>query len=373
MRCFIFGIEWFEFLNLYRKLTDLEVVPPQDCMTQTVQLPDWPFAYGGPSGQGKIRSYPDDFIVHEQLGFEPSGSGEHVFLYIEKTGENTEYVARALARFAEVRQRDIGYAGLKDRHARTRQWFSVWLPSKSDPNWQEFETDDIKVLSAERHNKKLKRGVLVGNDFNLTVREWNGDKDQTIAIFEAIKEQGLPNYFGEQRFGFQGQNINQALALFQGAKVKRQQRSLYLSAARSFLFNEVLAERVKQKNWNQYLAGDALMFDRSRSYFKTETMDQELRARVNDYNVHPSGMLYGFGQLDVKDEAHSIEQAVCKKYPKLVEGLIKAKVELARRPLRIMVENLNWQFAEPNCLTLAFSLPAGSYATTLLREIITQD
>ena len=354
-------------------MANLETVSPQACLAETIQLPDWPFAFGGPAGLGKIRCCPEDFRVYEHLGFEPSASGEHVFLNIEKIGENTEYVARMLARFSGVRQRDIGYAGLKDRHARTRQWFSVWLPGKSDPNWQDFETERIKVLTVARHNKKIKRGVLVANEFSLTVRDWSGDKEQTITILEAIRKQGLPNYFGEQRFGFQGQNINQALAMFQGAKVKRQQRSLYLSAARSFLFNEVLAERVKQKNWNQYLAGDALMFDRSRSYFKTETMAQELSQRVDSCEVHASGMLYGVGQFDVSDKAHTIEQAICTRYSKLVEGLITAKVELARRPLRVMAEDLNWQFSEPNSLTLTFSLSAGSYATSLLREVITQD
>ena len=216
-------------------LPNQDIVSSQASLAETIQLPNWPVAFDGPAGYGKIRSRPDDFIVNEQLGFEPSGSGEHVFLEIEKVGENTEYVARALARFAGVRQRDIGYAGLKDRHARTRQWFSVWLPGKDDPCWEDFATDTIKILGFARHNKKLKRGVLVGNDFCLIVRDWRGDRMQTESILEAIKTHGLPNYFGEQRFGINGQNINQALAMFQGAKVKRPQRSLYLSAVRSFI------------------------------------------------------------------------------------------------------------------------------------------
>jgi tRNA pseudouridine13 synthase len=247
------------------------------------------------------------------------------------------------------------------------------LPGKSDPCWDNFNSENIIILQAIRHNKKLQRGVLVGNEFTLIIRDWQGDRGQTEAILAAIKTQGLANYFGEQRFGINGQNINQALAMFQGTKVKRQQRSLYLSSVRSFLFNEMLAERVKQKNWNCYIEGDVLMFDKSRSYFKTDILDKELSQRVDTGEVHPSGLLYGIGNAEVSGPAASIEQAVCERHPELLAGLIKAKVESARRPLRVRVKNLSWRFSEPNALTLDFALPAGSYATSLLREIINQD
>ena len=214
---------------------------------QTIEIPVWPYVYGQPSGQGKIRSVPEDFIVKENLAFEPSGAGEHAFLQIEKTGENTDYVARQLARFANVRQRDVSFAGLKDRHAVTTQWFSVWLPGKADPDWTQFETDSMKVLQSVRHARKLKRGVLSGNSFKLIIRDWQGDQDKTIRQLEAIKANGIANYYGAQRFGNEGQNVNKALAMFQGAKVGREQRSLYLSAARSYLFNQILAYRVTRK------------------------------------------------------------------------------------------------------------------------------
>ena len=145
---------------------------------QTIEIPVWPYVYGQPSGLGKIRSVPEDFIVKENLAFEPSGEGEHAFLQIEKTGENTDYVARQLARFANVRQRDVSYAGLKDRHAVTTQWFSVWLPGKADPDWTQFETNSMKVLHSVRHARKLKRGVLSGNSFKLIIRDWQGDKEK---------------------------------------------------------------------------------------------------------------------------------------------------------------------------------------------------
>ncbi len=226
--------------------------------SQTIEIPVWPYVYGSPSGTGIIRSLPEDFIVKENLAFEPSGEGEHAFLQIEKTGENTEYVARQLARFANVRPRDVGFAGLKDRHAVTTQWFSVWLPGKADPDWTQFETDSIKVLHAVRHARKLKRGVLSGNSFKLIIRDWQGDKDKTIRQLEAMKANGMANYYGFQRFGHEGQNVNKALAMFSGVKAGREQRSLYLSAARSYLFNRILACRVSGDIWNQAVAGDIL-------------------------------------------------------------------------------------------------------------------
>ena len=137
-------------------------------MTEII-LPEWPYAYGGPSASGEIKALPDDFIVDEMLSFMPEGSGEHVFLHIEKSGENTEYVARLLARHAGVRQRDVSFAGMKDRHGRTRQWFSVWLPGKIEPDWADLETESLRILQTVRHARKLKRGVLAGNQFKTLI------------------------------------------------------------------------------------------------------------------------------------------------------------------------------------------------------------
>ncbi len=334
------------------------------------QLPIWPYVYGSPSGTGKIRCLPEDFIVQEHLSFEPSGSGEHVFLQIEKTGENTEFVARQLARFANVRQRDISFAGLKDRHAVTTQWFSVWLPGKADPDWQQFATAQLKVLQTIRHARKLKRGVLSGNGFVLTIRDWQGDQAKTIQQLQAMKDHGIANYFGEQRFGHNGQNINKALAMFQGAKVGREQRSLYLSAARSFLFNQILAVRVEQQLWNQAIAGDNYMFSGSHSNFRSEQADAEIIRRLQANEIHPTGALWGRGESAVSSDSFTIEQAIIDAYPELAQGLCAFGVDANRRPLRVNVPDLHWQFMKKNEFVLSFTLPAGSYATALLREII---
>jgi tRNA pseudouridine13 synthase len=337
---------------------------------QAIELPIWPYVYGEPTGSGKIRSFPEDFIVKEKLAFEPTGVGEHVFLQIEKTGENTEYVARQLARFANVRQRDVSYAGLKDRHAVTTQWFSVWLPGKTDPDWMRFETDSMKVLYAVRHARKLKRGVLSGNAFKLIIRDWQGDKAETISQLESIKVNGMANYFGSQRFGNGGQNVNKALGMFAGDKVGREQRSLYLSAARSYLFNQILACRVTQKIWDQAIAGDTYQFDLSNGFFKSEVPDAQIIRRVKEKDIHPTGSLWGKGKLDVSADTLSLEQAVIEKNRELAEGLMAYAVEKDRRALRVNVQGLQWNFVNEDILELTFFLPAGSYATSVLREII---
>jgi tRNA pseudouridine13 synthase len=335
-----------------------------------IEIPIWPYVYGSPSGAGKIRTVPEDFIVHENLSFEPSGEGEHVFLQIQKTGENTDYVARQLAKFANVRQRDVGYAGLKDRHAVATQWFSVWLPGKSEPDWTAFVTDNMKVLQTVRHARKLKRGVLSGNHFEITIRDWQGDQVKTFGQLSLIKANGIANYYGEQRFGNQGQNVNKALAMFRGAKVKREQRSLYLSASRSYLFNQILSERVATGSWNQALTGDTFMFDCSKSCFKSVMPDAEILRRLADKTIHPTGVLWGQGEIDVSADALAMEQKVIGDYDELAQGLVASSVEKTRRALRVSVNNLDWQFNNQTTLQLCFTLPAGSYATSVLREII---
>ena len=335
-----------------------------------VEIPVWEYAYGGPNSTGKIKTIPDDFIVEEQLPFQPEGEGEHVFLQIEKCGENTEYVARLLARFAGVRQRDVSYAGLKDRHARTTQWFSVWLPGKDAPDWQQIETESIKVVQSQRHARKLKRGVLSGNRFEIVIREWQGDKIKLEQQLQQIKTNGIPNYFGVQRFGHQGQNVNKALALFQGEKVRREQRSIYLSAARSYLFNLLLDKRISAGNWNHAIHGDVLVFDQSNSYFKTDQPDESVLQRIKAGEIHPTGMMFGQGEQETKNQALEIEESIINANQSLTDGLIKFDLKSDRRPLRVLVRDLQWKFLSDSELRLCFSLPAGSYATSLLREVV---
>lgn len=335
-----------------------------------ITLPVWAYAYGLPAATGKIKISPADFIVDEALPFQPEGNGEHVFLHIQKTGENTEYLARLLARVAGVRQRDIGVAGMKDRHGITTQWFSVWLPGKAAPDWSAAEVENIKILQAIRHPRKLKRGVLSGNHFKIVIRDFIGDKEITLQKLDTIKNNGFPNYFGEQRFGNHGQNINTALALFNGAKMKPEQRSIYLSAARSYLFNLILSERVKCQNWNHAINGDVCMINQSNSFFKAEAIDEVLQNRIANGEINLTACLYGKGENKAIEKALEIENSVIESHSELAQGLLKFDLEMDRRALRTYPENLVGEFLSENTLQLSFFLTAGSYATALLREVI---
>ena len=323
---------------------------------------------------GVIRSCPEDFQVDEIQSFTASGQGEHVWLYIKKTGENTDWVAGQLAKIAEVPRRDVSFAGMKDRNAVTTQWFSVQMPGREAPNWQAFLTDSIEVLDEKRHNRKLKRGTLEGNHFRITIREFKGSEEQLKAIIDQIKQQGIPNYFGEQRFGHGGFNIQKAEQWFKGEfKVKsRQKRSIYLSAARSWIFNHILSERVKNGNWNQALDGDVFMLDGTKSSF-SEDIDPTIIKRVAQQDIHPTGVLWGRGRLLSTNKTAELEQKIADQFPVLCDGLKRNGLKQERKSLRLTVKDLSYEITdvqkENSKVTLNFTLPAGAYATSVLTEI----
>lgn len=341
-------------------------------------LPDWPRAISEDNGSeyeasGRIRCCPEDFQVDEELGFSPDGDGEHVFLLVRKRNRNTDQIARLFARHAGVRARDVGYCGLKDRIAITTQWFSVWLPGKDGPDWSLIEDEDLQVLEQSRHLRKLQRGALQANRFTVILRNIRGTQSNIEKRLELIKQQGVPNYFGEQRFGRGGGNISAAKTMFEGKKIKdRHLRGLYLSAARSFLFNEVLAERVRRENWNKILPGEVVMLAGSRSYFVSDEVNEEINGRLEKDDIHPSGPLWGKGELISQDEAGKLEQVVLAPQFLFCEGLEKAGLKQERRALRLLIKDLRWIWLgekEGLDLQLNFSLPAGAYATAVLREV----
>jgi tRNA pseudouridine13 synthase len=333
---------------------------------------DLPCAFGGPCCQGVIRSCPEDFFVDEISVTEPDGQGEHALLHIEKRDSNTDWVAGLLARHADVPRREVSYAGMKDRNAVTRQWFSVRLAGKPEPDWNALESAELKILSADRHGRKLRSGALKGNRFRLRVRELHGDLDALDARLELIRQRGIPNYFGEQRFGREGSNLDAARKLLAGElkKVKRQKRGIFLSAARSYLFNRVLARRVGEDSWDIPLAGDRLILDGSHGSFLAEGVDDELRERCRMQEVHPSGPLWGRGRSDIAGEASVLERAALEDLPDWCDGLERLGLQMERRPLRAAVRELEWRHTEGD-LILEFALPRGSYATSLLREWLT--
>ncbi len=325
-----------------------------------------PDAFGPPLLSAAIRSTPADFIVEEIPGFTPDGQGEHLFLWVEKRGANTFWVAQQLARWAGVADHAVSWAGIKDRHAVTRQMFSVHLPKRVRPALEELEHPDFRVLEETWHGRKLPRGALRGNRFELVLREVAGDSDAINARLEQIAARGVPNWFGEQRFGREGGNIAAARAMFAGRRMPREKRSILLSAARSDIFNRILAERVRLGAWDRALPGEVFVLDGSNSVFGPEPLDETLAARLETQDIHPGGALWGEGELRSQEQVREIEQAVVAEVPDLAAGLVAARLKQERRALRLPVRELRWQWQGDDVLQLAFMLPPGCYATAVL-------
>lgn len=321
---------------------------------------------------GQLREKAVYFEVEELLPFSPEGEGSHVWLYVQKTDTNTDWLAQEIARFAGVSPVAVGYAGLKDRHAVTSQWFSVNLQGLPEPDWLAFENDQIKILKAVRHSKKLKRGALAGNRFRLRLTNITGDPAIWESNLQTIASQGVPNFFAEQRFGHYGNNLKKAEQWFsQGVEPrKRNQRSMIISAARSWLFNLVLAERIKRHNWNQMLSGDVMLLAGTRaSYFVADTMDTELEQRIREMDIHPTGPLWGKGDAISQAETLALEQLVLADWSDWQHELEKLGLKQERRALRLFLQNMKWQFINSTSLLLEFELGPGSYATAVLREL----
>ena len=330
------------------------------------------YAHGKPAATGQLRRVAEDFCVTEIPMLEPDGEGEHVWLWIRKRNENTPRVAEQLARFAAVQPRQVSYAGLKDRHAVTEQWFSVQLPGRDAPDWEALNSESLTVLRHARHSRKLRRGALQGNRFRITLRDIEADNDDLEKRLTLISAAGVPNYFGEQRFGRDAGNLQTALQLFANPRrrMARNRRSLALSAARSLLFNQVLSRRVHAASWNVPIDGDAMQLSGSHSYFIVESIDAELLARVHSKDVHPTGPLHGRGETPVQGACRQLEYAVLAGHADWCTGLEAAGLKQDRRALRLMVEDLRWQRTATADLLLEFSLPPGAYATCVLRELL---
>jgi tRNA pseudouridine13 synthase len=330
---------------------------------------DLPYAYGGPPLRGVLRATPEDFFVDEDLGFGAEGSGEHVFVRVEKRGANTDWVARELACYAGVTPDAVSYAGLKDRHAVTRQTFSVHLPGKSDPDWMQLRHAEFNVLEATRHNRKLKRGALRGNSFRIVLREVSGDRSRADTVLAAIGARGVPNYFGEQRFGRDAANVEKALAMFAGKRMQRHERSLLLSAARSQLFNRVLAQRVESGDWDRALEGEVWMLAGTHSIFGPEALTPELLDRHARGDIDLTGPLWGEGALRSSGAVNALENAVAAEDLALSEGLVKNGLRQERRALCLRPGDLAAAWLSDSSLEVRFHLESGAYATVLLREI----
>ena len=330
-----------------------------------------PRAHGEPCGTAVLKAVAEDFQVDEVLDIALSGEGEHLWLWVEKRELNTEEAAKRIARAAGVPLKLISYAGLKDRQALTRQWFSLHLPGKLDPDLSAAEDGGLRILKQLRHSRKLQRGAHAANGFTLRLTQLAADREALDKRLTQIAAQGVPNYYGLQRFGFEGGNLAHArhCAANQSLPDKRNLRSRLLSAARSYLFNRVLAERVAAGTWNQALPGDLLAFTDSRSFFPAgEAECSDPRLAILD--LHPTGPLWGAGASTAAGVAQALEQDLAGRESVLVDWLTEAGMTHERRILRLPIGGLSWHYPEPDILQLEFVLPAGCFATVLVRELV---
>lgn len=307
---------------------------------------DWPRPLGGPAIRADFRTEPEDFQVDE-LAAPAREEGEHVYLHIRKRGANTGWVAQKLAELAGVRSQDVGFFGLKDRHAVTTQWFSVWLAQKPEPEWNALNDDEIQVLQHFRGARKLRRGEHSGNRFRIRLRNIRGDRDQAEQVLAKVPA-GVPNYFGEQRFGHNGGNLNlvERIVSEQGAgrrrKIPRNQKAFAMSAARSWLFNQVLAARVEQGNWQLAMDGEP--------------------------EKVATGPLWGRGKNLAEGGQLALEDQVMAPWSPWRDWLEHCGLTQERRPLVLQPQGFRHGW-EGEDLILEFALPPGAFATAVLREV----
>ena len=336
---------------------------------------DTPRGYGPPPIRATLSADPEDFRVTEIEKFRPSGDGTHAWLRIRKRGVNTEEVAAALARTAGTPRSAVGFAGMKDRLAVAVQWFSVDLAGRAEPRWEALESDAIEVLEVARHRRKLRRGALLGNRFEIVLREVTIPGAGLDARLRAIGAGGVPNYFGPQRFGRDGSNLRHARSLLvERRRIRdRYRRGLALSAARAHVFNRVLAARVSAETWAAPVSGDVMMLDARGSVFGIDRVDEEAAGRAARGEIHPTGPLWGRGARLVAGAARDIEDRAAAEEAALCEGLERERLSQDRRALRVNVRGIEANIEAQGRVSLAFALPPGAYATTVLGEIFSLD
>ncbi|GAB7218469.1 tRNA pseudouridine(13) synthase TruD [Vibrio comitans] len=308
------------------------------------------YQHGKPIAKAKLKAKAEHFVVKEDLGFELLGSGEHLMLRVRKTGENTSFVANELAKFCGVKSKDVSWAGLKDRHAVTEQWLSVHLPKSDDLDFALLTKmhPSIEILEITRHNKKLRPGDLKGNFFELTLSEVT-DVAAVEARLQAISESGVPNYFGAQRFGNNGNNLDEARRWGRDNVRTRNQnkRSLYLSTARSWIFNQIVSERLNKGCFDSAIAGDVL----------SEPLGEITAALAGD------------NALPTSDAALEIEQAAVDAETDLMALIRGNRMRHDRRTIKLLPEQLSWESSNDE-VVVKFWLDSGCFATSIMREVI---
>lgn len=339
----------------------------------------WAYLTIPPKGRGQFKAEPEDFIVIEDLGYELTGDGEHIFVFIEKRNLNTAFVAEQLASFTGLPLRNITYAGRKDKYGVCRQWFGIHAPGVKSFPWEACTIEGVNIIKVARHNKKLRTGQLKGNTFIIRLRHVENIEDITAKL-DIAGQQGVPNYFGEQRFGVQrlgddgelrkGGNLALAERMINGETIKnRNKRSMALSALRSWLFNEVISQRIASSHFDNIMLGDAIGLTGSNSFFSNDGSDTDLASRYQQGDVCPTAPLWGKGKAATTSDAHAFEDSVTSQYSEVLACLENAGLKQERRQIRLWPRGLAYQVQEQD-LVVSFNLPSGCFATSVLRECV---
>lgn len=332
-------------------------------------VPDWAHAHGRPTHHCLLKRHPDDFHVTEQFAFERCGEGEFLYLDVEKIGINTVDAASHLSSALGLHPRQISWSGLKDKQAVTRQWFSLHLPGVPDPDLRLINSSAMTVLSAVRHNRKLRRGTHQSNQFRIRLRSVSGDHEILNDRLRSIRHFGVPNYFGDQRFGKSGQNITGVIRAYSSGRMPRNRhlKGIYHSTARAYLFNDCLQARVIDDCWNRAVSGELFILDGTQSWFGPEQETEAIRERLKSADIHPSCALWGRGLLESTNQSREYDQRA-RSMEHLTTGLEAAGLRQERRATRLIPRAFEFDWSGDD-LVLSFDLQKGQYATALIREL----
>jgi tRNA pseudouridine13 synthase len=323
-----------------------------------------PRALGDPAATGILRATAEDFVVEEDLGFAPDGEGAHLLLKVRKRNANTGWVAQELARALGCPVRDVGFAGLKDRRAVAIQWFSLPLTARGLGLAAGLVNPEFTVLEVHRHRRKLPRGALAGNAFAVRIRAYSGSPAGLRERCEAILRSGVPNYFGPQRFGRECGNLARLAESRPGRP-----EGFVLSAARSLVFNAAAGQRVRDGSWGALSVGDVANLDGRGSVFKVDALTPDLAARLERLEVHPTAPMWGGGELMSGGPVRDMEERIGLELARPCQYALDGGLRQERRSVRLRVRDLQWEQDAAGVL-LRFWLRSGSFATAVLREIL---
>ncbi len=323
-----------------------------------------------PPVTGELKREPEHFVVEELPAYLPTGEGEHLYVWVEKRGLNTPDAVNKLCEVLETSRENAGYAGLKDKHAVTRQWLSFHTPKT--PALESLQLEGLRALEVSRHVNKLRTGHLRGNRFTIRLADVPEAHDPHIAAVLKRLEDGLPNYYGPQRFGHQGRNFHDAWRwIVEGGRAPSKPflRKLFVSTLQSALFNAWLGERITRGTLAQALPGDVMRKEETGGVFTSSDADAD-QPRVTSWEISATGPMFGAKMRAAEADALAAETALLERFGVTHEHLARVSKfgEGTRRAARVRVSDVAHQ-REAADVVLSFTLPKGSYATVLIDEL----